>query len=163
MNKKLQALAGVGIALSLAACTTPRLNTNTPDPAAVRLAQVAESIQKHDNDLNDIEMTRYVEQYGERPVLIDTSSNPALNRVVSLGGAWHGPLDRIIMKLSELGGLDEPRFIGVKPSGDVLVNVNTNYRRIIDMLHDAGSQAGSRAKVTLKMKEKLIEVEYRPY
>tara|TARA_R110002073_G_scaffold336519_1_gene534645 strand:+ start:1856 stop:2350 length:495 start_codon:yes stop_codon:yes gene_type:complete len=156
-------LLSAGGLILVSACTTNPLNLNLPDPASVRLAQVAESIQKHDNDLADIEMARYIETNGIAPRAIDVSSLPALEKVVSLGAAWHGPIDKLINKLSVLGGLSSPRYLGVKPSGDVIVNVNTDYRRIIDMLHDAGTQAGSRAKITLKMKERLVEVEYIPY
>lgn len=154
---------GMGVSLLVSACSTTPLELNSPDPASVRLAQVAESIQKHDNDLADIEMARYIETNGSGPRAIDVSNLPALEKVVSLGAAWHGPIDQLVNKLSVLAGLNAARYLGVKPSGDVIVNVNTDYRRIIDMLHDAGTQAGSRAKVTLKMKERLVEVEYIPY
>ena len=153
----------VGSTAGLAACGTNPLKVNEPDPAAMRLAQVAESIQEHDNDLADIEMARYVRDHGTGPQALDVSMVPSLEKVVSLGVAWHGPIDKLIDKLSVLAGLNSPRYLGVKPSGDVIVNVNTDYRRIIDMLHDAGTQAGSRANVTLKAKERLIEVEYIPY
>jgi len=150
--------------LSLFACSAAKkLDINEPDPASVRLAQVAESIQMHDNDLNDIEMARYVEVNGKGPIPIDTTYLPSVNKVVSLGAAWHGPLDKLVDKLSVLAGLNKPRYLGVKPSSDVIVNVNTDYRPIIDMLRDAGTQAGSRALVGLKVKDKLIEIEYIPY
>jgi len=154
---------GVGVSVLISACSTIPLDVHEPDPASVRLAQVAESIQKHDNDLADIEMARYIEANGSGPKVIDVSGLPSLEKVVSLGAAWHGPIDQLINKLSVLAGLNATRYLGVKPSGDVIVNVGTDYRRIIDMLHDAGTQAGSRAKVTLKMKERLVEVEYIPY
>lgn len=153
----------VGTAVLLSACSTTSLDMNDPDPASVRLAQVAESIQEHDNDLADIETARYIENNDGGPKGFDVSSFPTLEKVVSLGAAWHGPIDQLVTKLSVLAGLNTPRYLGVKPSGDVIVNVNTDYRRIVDMLHDAGTQAGSRAKVTLKLKERLVEVEYTPY
>lgn len=150
--------------LSLMACATSTpLDINEPDPAAVRLAQVAESIQQHSNDLSDIETARYIEANGKSPEALDTTLLPTMEQVVSLGAAWHGPLDTLVDKLSTLAGFNAPRYLGVKPAGEVIVNVDTDYRRIIDMLHDAGTQAGSRAKVTVKVKEKLIEVEYVPY
>jgi len=159
--EKIVILFGTGVFIS--GCNTVPLDINQPDPAAVRLAQVAESIQKHDNDLADIEAAKYVEINGRGIQPIDTSFTPTVEKVVSLGTAWHGPLDPLIDKLSVLAGLKSPRYLGVKPSSGVIVNVNTDYRRIIDMLHDAGTQAGSRAHVTLKVKERLIEVEYIPY
>lgn len=159
--KMLILIAGGSIGLS--ACSSSPLRVNEPDPAAMRLAQVAESIQAHDNDLADIEMARYVRDNGKGPDAIDVSMVPSLEKVVSLGAAWHGPIDKLVDKLSVLAGLNPPRYLGVKPSGDVIVNVNTDYRPIIDMLHDAGTQAGSRANLTLKAKERLIEVEYVPY
>lgn len=155
-------IIAAGISL-ISACSTTPFDINEPDPAAMRIAQVAESIQKHSNDLADIEAARYVEANGHGIQYIDVSQIPSLSKVVSLGSAWQGPIDKLIDKLSVIAKLNSPRYMGVKPSGDVIVNVDTDYRPVIDMLHDAGTQAGSRAKVTLKMKERLIEVEYIPY
>lgn len=154
------AMLGAG---ALSGCSSTPLPVNEPDPAVVRLAQVAESIQKHNRDLNDIEAARYLEVHGKSIYKVDLKHFPSLQRVESLGAAWHGPLDKLIDKLSVLGGLNPPRYVNIKPAGDVIVNVRTDYRRILDMLSDAGVQAGSRANVTLKAKERLIEVEYIPY
>lgn len=162
MIKKITILLPVCL-MTLTGCSSKLFNPNTPDPAMVRISQVAETIQKHDNDLAAIETARYLEKNKTPIQEINVSDIPSLERVVSLGGAWHGPIGPLVTKLSSLGGLNAPRFIGVKPSSDVVVNVNTDYRRIVDMLHDAGTQAGSRAKVVLKMKERLVEVEYHPY
>lgn len=161
-RKILVSFIGAGM-VGMVGCSTVSLDVNEPDPASVRLAQVAESIQGHSNDLAAIEMARYVEENGSAPRSVDISRLPSLENVVSLGAAWHGPIDKLIDKLSLLGGLNPPRYLGVKPSGDVIVNVDTDYRRIFDMLLDAGTQSGSRANVTLKIKERLIEVEYIPY
>lgn len=161
-SRKVFSLTILG-AMVLGGCSSTPLQVNEPDPAVVRLAQVAESIQKHDRDLNDIEAARYVEVHGKSIDKVDLKYFPSLQKVESLGSAWNGPVDKLIIKLSVLGGLNPPRFVNIKPAGDVIVSVNTDYRRIIDMISDAGAQAGSRANISLKAKERLIEVEYIPY
>lgn len=156
------------ISLSLAAviltgCSTTRLDINDPDPAVMRLAQVAEDIQRHDNDLVDIEMARYIKRFGAKPKINNADLIPSLQKVVSLGESWSGPIDKLIIKISTIAGLQPPQFNGVKPSGDVIVNVNTDYRPLIDMLQDAGVQAGSRAKVVVLAKDQRIVTTYVPY
>jgi defect-in-organelle-trafficking protein DotD len=149
--------------VSLSGCSTTPMNINDPDPAVMRLAQIAENIQRHDNDLVDIEMARYVKQFGAPPKTSNANKIPSLQKVESLGEKWHGPLDKLVIMISTMAGLNPPVFYGVKPSGDVFVNVNTDYRPLIDMLQDAGVQAGSRAKVVVKAKDKRIVTTYVPY
>lgn len=148
---------------SMLGCSTTPVDINDPDPALMRLAQVAEDIQRHDNDLADIEMARFIKEFGAPPKVNNADRIPSLQKVVSLGEKWHGPLDKLIVKISTIAGLEKPLFTGVKPSGDVIVNVNTDYRPLIDMLQDAGVQAGSRAKVVVLAKDKKIVTTYVPY
>ena len=164
MKNKLKSIALFSLAVSiLSGCSSSHeLRKNEPDAAVVRLAQVAESIQAHSNDLADIEATRYKENRGKEFKKLSTEFVPGLHKVVSLGSSYHGPLDKIVDKLASLAGL-EPLYMNIKPAGDVMVDVDTNYRRIVDMLHDIGTQAGYRAKITVKARSKFIIVEYIPY
>ncbi len=156
---KSSALQATFIASLLSGCSFNQpLDINQPDAAAVRLAQVAESIQKHANDLADIEAAKY----GNPIKSVDTTHAPELEKIVSLGDDWRGPADKLINRLAALAGY-QTRYIGQKPAGDVIVNIDTNFRRIVDMLHDTGSQAGKRATIVVKARTKMILVEYKPY
>ncbi|MEI8650983.1 DotD/TraH family lipoprotein [Paraglaciecola sp. Hal342] len=49
----------------------------------------------------------------------------------------------------------------MEPSAGVLVNVDVNFRPLIDIMDDIGQQTGSRAIVVYKASENLLEVKYR--
>lgn len=157
-------ILSVATSALLAGCaSTTHMNTYEADAAITRLTEVAETIQDHHNDLSDIEAARYIEDFGRQPEDFDVSYIPGLQKLVSLGAPWHGPIEPLVTKLSKIAGLEKPLEIGVKPTGDVLIHVGTDYRRVIDILHDAGTQAGSRADVTVKVKDRRIQIEYYPY
>lgn len=143
--------------------SNPSFDKNNPDPAMLRLAQVAEDIQRSSNQLAALEAAKYRATERGKPQSIDVELLPGLEEVVSLGASWNGPINKLLDKLSYLGGLNPPRYLNVKPAGDVIVNVDTDYRRIIDILQDVGAQTGQRAVLTLKARERVLIVEYRTY
>lgn len=150
-------------AMTLGGCASNRaFDKNTPDPAMLRVAQVAEDIQRSSNELSAMESAKLRASNGAAQD-IDVDHLPGLEKVVSLGSSWSGPADKLLDKLSFLAGLKPPRYLNVKPAGDVIVNVDTDYRRIIDIMQDVGSQAGHRAVITLKARERLLIVEYKSY
>lgn len=150
-------------ALSISGCSSVGIfDKNHPDPSMIRLAQVAEDMQRTANELSAMESAK-LRASNQRAETIDIDLLPGLEKVVSLGSSWSGPADKLIDKLSLLAGLKAPRYLNVKPAGDVIVNVNTDYRRIIDILQDVGAQAGHRAYITLKARERVLIVEYKPY
>src|SRR5690554_1977022 len=95
--------AGVGL---LTGCALKPIEVREPDPAIVRMAQVAESIQKHANDLAAIEAAKYREVHGKDLKSIDPELIPTMMKVESLGHNYHGPLDRLVDKLAYLAGYD---------------------------------------------------------
>jgi defect in organelle trafficking protein DotD len=145
------------LAIALNGCATNK--AADVDPAMERLTDIAESILMHDKRLADIRAAQYVEEKGQLPAVSDTSMFPELNQHVSLGVDWHGPLDALVKRLASFCGY-ETRFLGDKPAGDVLVSVNTDYRRIIDILYDAGVKSGVRAHLTVKASDRVFEVRY---
>lgn len=152
------------VTLFLGGCAAnQRFDKETPDPAQLRLTQVAEDIQRSSNELAAIETAKYRATHKGKPRQIDVSLLPGLEKSVSLGASWNGPIDKLIDKLSLLAGLNPPRYLNVKPAGDVIVNVDTDYRPIIDILEDVGAQTGQRAVITLKARERLLIVEYKTY
>lgn len=150
-------------ALFLAGCSTNKYQLDKGDPTVVKLLQVAKSIEKYNRDLSHVMSSKYKIQDKNTGAILDPDLLPAANQVVSLGYDWHGPIEPLISKLSEVAGLNAPRFVNVRPSNAIVVSVDTDYRRVVDILADAGAQAGSRANIILKVKEQLIEVEYLYY
>lgn len=140
-----------------------QMDANQPDPAALRLAQVAESVGKYANQLSDIEAAKYKKENPSAADPILTNIPPGMDKVVSLGGDWNGPLDQLINELASVSGYPAPKVRGVKPSGDVIVSVKTEYRPVIDILHDAATQAGSKASVVVKPNSRSIEIDYAKY
>ncbi|MFB1036276.1 MAG: DotD/TraH family lipoprotein, partial [Sinobacterium sp.] len=89
-----------------------------------------------------------------------SSLTPSLSQYHYLGDEWTGPLEPLLEKITELSGLNDIRYLNVKPANPIIIYVDTKSRRLIDILADSGYQARNRAKVTLKVKERLIQVEY---
>ena len=131
-----------------------------PDPLQLKIYESVKAIQAKSVQLHAIESARHFELNGNNPQEHDLSLIPGLENIVSLGAPWHGPLDKFLIQLSAAAGMNAPRFLTVKPSGGVIVSVDTEYRRVIDMLSDASTQAASKASISIKMKERLFEVKY---
>jgi len=158
-------LSSLAFAIALHGCATvspgsvQELAVPQQDPAYLHLTQSAGAIQDAANRLADVEQARYRDSTGGEAYRVDKDLIPDLEKHVSLGAAWHGPVDKLVDRLAAQVGYSAHE-IGVKPSGGVIVNIDTDYRSVLDILHDAGTQAGSRAKITVKAKSKVLEVEY---
>ena len=164
---KKSVLAATVATLSLVGCASApdakkELSMNMGDPALARLAASAENIQKHWNDIAAMESANYRKENGSSPVGFNSNFVPGLERLISLGDQWTGPVEPLIR---EVAGLTDYkiRILGVKPAADVLVSVDTSYRRAIDILADAGYQSGKRAAIRILAKDRMIEVEYARY
>lgn len=149
-------------ALVLTGCASKAefVKPKNTDPIDIKILEAANAIQKKFNQLHQLESARKYEVTGKNMQEFDLSHLPALESVISLGGDWNGPLDKLLIKLSAVAGMEKPRFLNIKPASDVVVSVDVEYRRVIDIIKDAYSQSGSKVNMTIKMKERLIEVEY---
>ena len=154
----------VFLAIFLAGCsTTPKsVVINKSDPAIEQLARTSKEIASYERKLFEIEAARYKDAGLEMTDPHDMYFLPALNQYYGLGDNWSGPIEPLLEKISELAGLNPPRYINVPPSNSIVVYVDTKNKRLIDTLADAGNQAGQRVTITLKMRERLLQVEYAP-
>lgn len=143
-------------------CTASKSNivVDESDPALRQLLAVANDIANYERRLYEIESARYIEVNASRIGSFDMHFLPSMDRYYSLGDEWVGPLEPLLEQISEVAGLNPPRYLNVKPANGIIVYVNTDRRKLIDILADAGNQARQTAKVTLKMREKVIQVEY---
>ncbi len=164
MPKTIIAVSFAVLLVQLTGCqTTKTKQQKASDPADVLIAQASKSISDLNRELVEIEAANYVQTTGKKLPVIDMSYMPSLNKLESLSARWAGPLDKLIIRLSAMARLNQPRFIGVKPAGDVIISIGTQRRPMIEFFQDAGTQAGSRAHVTLKMNERYVLVEYVSY
>lgn len=161
MLKKIVILVGL---VSIFGCsTTPKnLVVSESDPAITQLLQVVKEISEFERKLYEIESARLLETNQGKIQEFDMYFLPSLNDYHSLGDDWSGPMEPMIELVSEMAGLNPPRFLNVKPANPIIITLNTDRRKLIDILADAGNQARSRARVTLKIKERLVQIEYSP-
>ena len=130
------------------------------EPAIQQLISVAEDIATYERRLYQIESSRYIDSGQDKIGEYDMFFTPTLSQYYNLGDEWTGPLEPLLERITELAGFNDIRYLNVKPSNPIIVYVDTKSRKLIDILADSGNQARSRAKVTLKVKERLIQVEY---
>ena len=135
------------------------MHVKEADPSVEALAVSAMNVQRQYADLVAMESSLFKRDNKGTTVGFDPKLVPGMQRVISLGKDWNGPVEPLIAEIAGLSNYTL-RPIGKKPAGDVLVSVDTNYRRIIDILSDAGAQAGSRAVIRVLAKDRVIEVEY---
>lgn len=157
-------LATVAAAGMVGCANTPLIHHESPesDPALARLAIAAENVQRYSNDLAAIESAKYQKEGGQIATAPKIEYLPTMEQLVSLGDEWHGPVEPLVRELATLSGFTT-RTLGVEPPGGVNVTVDTRYRRIIDILVDAGYQSGKRAALRVLAKERVIEVEYAKF
>lgn len=150
------------ISFLLGGCTTSgnKIVVEESDPAIKQLLSVAEDIAAHERQLYEIESARYIEVNKDKIGSFDMHFLPSLEQFYPLGHQWVGPLEPLIEDITKLAGLNQPRYLNVKPSNPIIVYVDTKRRKLIEILADGGNQARQRAIVTLKVRERLIQVEY---
>jgi hypothetical protein len=130
------------------------------DPAIQQLIAVANDIASYERRLYQIESSRYIDTGKDKIAEYDMYYTPSLAQYYNLGDEWTGPLEPLLERITEMSGLNDIRYLNVKPANPIIVYVDTKSRKLIDILADSGNQARTRAKVTLKVKERLIQVEY---
>lgn len=157
-----QLITSILTVLIATGCATneKKIVVDESDPALKQLLELAKDIANYERQLYEIESARYIEVNESKLGSFDMHYLPSMEKYYSLGDEWVGPLEPLIEQITEIAGLNPPRYLNVRPSNGIIVYVDTNRRQLIEILADAGNQARQTAKVTLKMREKLIQVEY---
>jgi defect-in-organelle-trafficking protein DotD len=142
------------VALSLAGCGVTPVAPNVDTPG---ISNPEVSLQKS-MDETAHEMTR-IGAMRPNPAV---ASQPAvvageLDRVVSM--QWNGPLDGAVKRLGETIGYGTA-IIGTVPQAGVNVAVDPTPRRVYDILHGLGDQAGDAATVRVDQRHQVLEVIY---
>jgi defect in organelle trafficking protein DotD len=144
------ASAGV-LVLTLAGCggTPVAPNVDTPGISNPEVA-----LQKS-MDATAREMTRIVamQPSASRPAVVAGE----LERGVSM--QWNGPLDGAVKRLGETISYSTA-ITGAVPQAGVNVAVDPAPRRVYDILHGLGDQAGDVATVRVDQQHQVLEVIY---
>lgn len=133
-----------------------------PDPVVAKLERLAQVMAEHSNRVAELQEANYQQVNGAALAHHRLELLPNLTKIVSLGAQYAGPLNAFLDRLSLQAGMNRPRYFRIAPPGNIIVSANTDYRSVIDILRDVGAQTGSRAVITYKASENLLEVEYAP-
>ena len=147
--------AGAGlVALSLAGCGVTPVAPNVDTPGMPN-AEVA--LQKSmDDTAREMARIGAIEPSGavaSKPTVVAGE----LDRVVSM--QWNGALDGAVRRLGETIGY-RTAVTGKAPQAGVKVAVDPAPRRVYDILHYLGDQAGDAATVRVDQQHQLLEVIY---
>lgn len=73
--------------------------------------------------------------------------------------SFHGPIEALMNGVAKRMDY-ELRILGPRPASDVLVRVNSDRRRVFDLLRDIGLQVGSRGTVRIDPDQNVLELVY---
>ena len=148
-------LASAGLlALSLAGCGVTRVAPNVDTPGVpnteVALQKSLDDTAREMARIGAIEPSAAV---ASKPMVVAGE----LDRLVSM--SWNGPLDGAVRRLGETIGY-RTAVAGKAPQAGVNVLVDPAPRRVYDILHGLGDEAGDAATVRVDEQHQLLEVIY---
>ncbi len=142
------------IVLALAGCgVTPVAPTvDTPGMSNPEVA-LQKSMDETAREMTRIGAMRPSAAMASKPAVVASE----LDRVVSM--QWNGTLDGAVKRLGETIGY-RTAVTGRAPQAGVNVAVDPAPRRVYDILHALGDQAGDAATVRVDQKHQVLEVIY---
>lgn len=84
---------------------------------------------------------------------------PELARAISVN--WVGPIEPIAKTLADRAGYGF-LVLGSQPTVDVVVSVDAENTRVVDVLRDIGLQLGKRGDVKVDAQARMVEIYYTP-
>ncbi len=147
--------APVVVALTLGACQMQPAPPPRDDPAAAKLAAAALTASNALKTLSEIENRQHPDMSAPSP---DLQLVPAeLRQPVRM--TYIGPLDNLVAKLANIAGY---AFVATGPRGSVpiIVHIESQDQPLVDVLRDAGLQAGSRATIEPNLPRHEVELRY---
>ena len=124
-----------------------------PDPAETRLAEAAERAEAALTMLSRIRAAETSLPVTELPLKVPA----ALRRPVTID--WIGPVETLAERLAAYAGY---RFAvaGAGPSRPLIVAVEVRAAPVIEVLRDAGLQAGDAATLTVDAEERSVRLDW---
>jgi hypothetical protein len=145
-------LAGCESGGNFVKAKNPQVAAN-PDKISVMLAESANRASRSLEKLAAIEQTRTPEA-SVAPV---ANAPRELQRGVTIN--WVGPAEKIAQKMANQAGY-QFRVLGEKPPAPVVVSLDKDNARVIDVLRDIGLQLGTRGDVKVDAQARLVELQY---
>lgn len=130
----------------------PQVAAN-PDKVSVMLAESADRASRSLEQLAAIEQTRTPEA-SVAPV---ANAPRELQRGVTIN--WVGPAEKIAQKMANQASY-QFRVLGEKPPAPVVVSMDKENARVIDVLRDIGLQLGARGDIKVDAQARLVELQY---
>ena len=127
----------------------------SPDSVSIMLAESADRASSALETLAAVEQAR-------TPA---TSMSPLgdvpqeLRRTITVN--WVGPIEPIAKTLADRAGYSF-LVLGNEPSIPVVVSVDAENSRVVDVLRDIGLQLGKRGDVKVDAKTRMVEIYYAP-
>ena len=130
----------------------PQVAAN-PDKVSAMLAESADRASRSLEQLAAIEQTRTP----DADVAPIANAPRELRRAVTIN--WVGPASAIAKKMAERASY---RFnvLGEKPPVPVVVSLDKENARLIDVLRDIGLQLGARGDIRVDAQARLVELQY---
>ena len=151
--------APLGIGLDMNPGTVPTIEERRPDPAEMRLAEAASRAEAALTTLARIESARTPPPPAGVPADRPGSSPvpPELRQPVTLD--WIGPLETLAETLARYAGY---RFAvaGRPPVRPAMVAVRAENTPLIEVLRDAGLQAGSAATLIVDAGSRTVRLDW---
>jgi defect in organelle trafficking protein DotD len=148
--------AGAGVlALALAGCSVAPIAPNVDTPGISNPETALQtSMDETAREMTRIGAMQPSAAIGSQPTVVAGE----LDRMVAM--QWSGPLDGAVKRLGETIGYSAA-IIGTVPRAGVNVTVDPTPRRVYDILHRLGDQAGDAATVRVDQQHQKLEVIYR--
>lgn len=128
----------------------------SPDEVSLMLANAADKASKSLEKLAAIEQTRT-----PTPDVAPISDAPIeLRRGLTI--EWVGPVEPLARKVANKATYSF-MVLGDRPPAPVVVTLDVENRRIIDVLRDIGLQMGSRADIRVDANQRVVELQYRTF
>lgn len=127
----------------------------SPDKATLLLAQAADKASKSLETLAAIEQVRTP---SSSVAPIDNVPDE-LARAMTI--SWIGPVDPITRTLANHSDY-EFVVLGDRPPVPIVVNLEAENTRVIDLLRNIGLQLGTRADIRVDASQKVVELQYSP-
>lgn len=148
-------LAVAAVALSACERQVTPLATD-PDIVSLRIASAAEKAANALDSISGIEQQRAPQQVPPQ----DYANAPAeLTQLITV--KWTGPVEQICQTLAARAGYGFS-VNGSVPGAPLIVNVDVYQKPLIEVLHDIGLQAGTRADVGVNAVNNRVEINYAP-
>ena len=128
----------------------------SPDSVSLMLAESADRASNALETLAAVEKTR-TPATQMSPV---TNVPTELRRSITVN--WVGPIEPIAKTLADRAGYGF-LVLGSQPSIPVVVSIDAENSRVVDVLRDIGLQLGMRGDVKVDAKSKMVEIYYTPH